>query len=148
MLLSNKPEALLPKATRALVSDSGINSSWRDRCLESTAQSTGMRTAVYTRVSGNDQNCEMQLRELRAYAQARGRGIVKGFKDEGWNGIRPDRPALRCNLGSAPLNVEYCLADRTACSGGLVQSSGPLRPPYPGEVVCCTGMGKGELAQL
>ena len=77
------------------------------------AQSTGMQTALYTRVSSDDQNCEMQLRELRAYAQARGWEIVEEFKDEGWSGTRPlDRPAPRCNWGSAPLNIEYCLADR------------------------------------
>jgi DNA invertase Pin-like site-specific DNA recombinase len=31
-----------------------------------------MRTAIYARVSTNDQSCDMQLNELRAYAATRG----------------------------------------------------------------------------
>src|SRR2546427_940373 len=49
------------------------------------------RVAVYTRVSTTDQNCKMQLQELRTYAQARGWQIVNEFKDEGWSGTRADR---------------------------------------------------------
>ena len=31
-----------------------------------------MKTAIYARVSTNDQNCEMQLREFREYVARRG----------------------------------------------------------------------------
>ncbi|MCI0423063.1 MAG: recombinase family protein [Acidobacteria bacterium] len=60
-----------------------------------------MRTALYTRVSSNDQNCEMQLRELRAYAQVRGWQIVTEFEDEGWSGTRSDRPAFKALMAEA-----------------------------------------------
>ena len=60
-----------------------------------------MKAALYTRVSSNDQNCEMQLRELQAYAQARGWQVVKEFKDEGWSGSRADRPAFKQLMNEA-----------------------------------------------
>lgn len=70
-----------------------------------------MRTALYTRVSSNDQNCEMQLRDLRAYTQARGWEIVKEFKDEGWSGTRSDRPAFKQLIqeaGTRKFDVVLC----------------------------------------
>jgi putative DNA-invertase from lambdoid prophage Rac len=60
-----------------------------------------MRTAIYARVSTTDQNCEMQLRELRSYANSRGWQIVKESKDEGWSGTRADRPAFKDLLQQA-----------------------------------------------
>ena len=53
-----------------------------------------MRVAIYTRVSTTDQNCEMQLQELKTYAHARSWEVAKEFKDEGWSGTRADRPAF------------------------------------------------------
>ncbi len=40
-----------------------------------------MRTAVYARVSTTDQNCQMQLAELREYAARRGWEIAGEFVD-------------------------------------------------------------------
>ena len=45
-----------------------------------------MRTAVYARVSTSDQSCELQLRELRNYCQARGWAITKEYVDNGISG--------------------------------------------------------------
>jgi DNA invertase Pin-like site-specific DNA recombinase len=52
-----------------------------------------MRTAIYARVSTNDQSCDMQLNELRAYATARGREAIE-YVDSGWSGAKANRPAL------------------------------------------------------
>lgn len=54
----------------------------QDRFWGEHTQSREMRTALYTRVSSNDQNCEIQIRELRAYAQARSWEIATEFKDK------------------------------------------------------------------
>ena len=47
-----------------------------------------MKVAIYTRVSTSDQNCEMQLQELKSYAQVRNWQVVGEFKDEGWVLVR------------------------------------------------------------
>ena len=51
------------------------------------------RTAIYARVSTLDQDPEMQIRELRAYAEHRGLTIVDEFVDY-MSGVKDDRPAL------------------------------------------------------
>ena len=53
-----------------------------------------LRTAIYARVSTNDQTCEMQLRELREYCQHRGWRVVDEYVDTGWNGSKASRPEL------------------------------------------------------
>ena len=52
-----------------------------------------MRAAIYARVSTNDQNCEMQLHDLRNYCQARGWEVVE-FVEEGQSGAKESRPEL------------------------------------------------------
>ena len=47
-----------------------------------------MKIALYARVSTSDQNCEMQLQELKSYALARNWQVVGEFKDEGWVLVR------------------------------------------------------------
>ena len=54
------------------------------------------RVAIYARVSTTDkgQDVELQLRELRTFAQTRGWGIHQEYLDEGVSGSRLHRPAL------------------------------------------------------
>lgn len=60
-----------------------------------------MRVGLYARVSTADrQTCETQLRELRAYAAARGWTPVE-FVDEGVSGAKDRRPGLDALLGAA-----------------------------------------------
>ena len=54
-----------------------------------------MKTALYARVSTSDQNCEAQLRELRAYAQARAWEVAQEYVDFAWSGAKAERPELR-----------------------------------------------------
>jgi putative DNA-invertase from lambdoid prophage Rac len=60
-----------------------------------TRRSTGsVRAAIYARVSTTDQNCEMQLRELRDYCEHRGWRIADEYVDTGWSGAKASRPQL------------------------------------------------------
>jgi putative DNA-invertase from lambdoid prophage Rac len=52
------------------------------------------KTVIYARVSTAEQSCEMQLRELRDYADRRGLEIVGEYVDTGWSGIKASRPEL------------------------------------------------------
>jgi putative DNA-invertase from lambdoid prophage Rac len=49
---------------------------------------------VYARVSTYDQNCALQLSELREYAARSGWKIADEYIDEGISGAKADRPAL------------------------------------------------------
>jgi putative DNA-invertase from lambdoid prophage Rac len=51
-----------------------------------------MRAAVYARVSTTDQNCELQLVELREYIRRRGWESAGEFVDSGWSGGKASRP--------------------------------------------------------
>jgi DNA invertase Pin-like site-specific DNA recombinase len=53
-----------------------------------------MRAAIYARVSTTDQNCEMQLRELREYVIRRGWVNAGEYVDTGWSGGKASRPQL------------------------------------------------------
>ena len=50
--------------------------------------------AIYARVSTTDQNCEMQVRELREYATRRGWHVSGEYLDTGWSGAKASRPEL------------------------------------------------------
>lgn len=52
-----------------------------------------MNTAIYARVSTSDQNCEVQLRELREYVSRRGWTVSKEYVDTGFSGSKASRPA-------------------------------------------------------
>jgi DNA invertase Pin-like site-specific DNA recombinase len=52
------------------------------------------RIAIYARVSTNDQHPEMQLGELREYAQRRGWSITSEYVDVGVSGAKQSRPEL------------------------------------------------------
>ena len=53
-----------------------------------------MKCAIYARVSTTDQNCEMQLRELREYVSRRGWTVEGEYVDTGWSGSKASRPEL------------------------------------------------------
>jgi len=53
-----------------------------------------VRAAIYARVSTTDQNCEMQIRELREYSTRRGWTIAGEYVDTGWSGAKASRPEL------------------------------------------------------
>jgi putative DNA-invertase from lambdoid prophage Rac len=55
---------------------------------------TPIRVVIYARVSTQDQNCEMQVRELREYVQRRGWPISGEYLDTGWSGAKAKRPEL------------------------------------------------------
>jgi len=55
---------------------------------------SGLRVALYARVSTADQTCDNQLRDLREYCRARGWGQVTEFVDQGVSGTKEKRPAL------------------------------------------------------
>lgn len=52
------------------------------------------RVGIYARVSTKDQNCELQLRDLRAFCAARNFAIVREFVDIGESGAKDSRPQL------------------------------------------------------
>jgi putative DNA-invertase from lambdoid prophage Rac len=56
--------------------------------------SNALGCALYARVSTTDQNCEMQLRELREYCARRGWEIVVEYVDAGWSCAKASRPQL------------------------------------------------------
>lgn len=56
--------------------------------------STSTRVAVYSRVSTSDQDCEVQLGELRVYVARRGWTVAEEYVDHGVSGTRSSRPAL------------------------------------------------------
>ena len=53
-----------------------------------------VRIAIYARVSTTDQNCEMQLTELRDYCRHRDWEIAGEYVDTGWSGAKVRRPQL------------------------------------------------------
>ena len=57
------------------------------------ASCTGMRAAIYARVSTLDQHVENQLQELRTYCERRGWTATE-FIDQGVSGAKERRPAL------------------------------------------------------
>jgi DNA invertase Pin-like site-specific DNA recombinase len=60
------------------------------------------RVALYARVSTtNNQDPEMQLRELREYAELRGWSVAEEYVDVGVSGSRESRPALNKLMADA-----------------------------------------------
>ena len=60
-----------------------------------------MRVALYCRVSTRDQNCTLQLNELRSYCNARKFEIVREYVDEGVSGSLDSRPGLNLLMADA-----------------------------------------------
>ena len=59
-----------------------------------------MRAAIYTRVSTADQDCDRQVRELRAFAKRLGAKVVGIFKETA-SGAKNDRPERKKVLALA-----------------------------------------------
>ncbi len=53
-----------------------------------------MKTAIYVRVSTQDQEVDMQLSDLRRYCKQRGFEIYKEYSDVGISGTKDKRPGL------------------------------------------------------
>jgi putative DNA-invertase from lambdoid prophage Rac len=60
-----------------------------------------MTVALYARVSTSDQDCAMQLRELRDYCTRRGWTIAQEYVDTGFSGAKTSRPELDRLLSDA-----------------------------------------------
>ncbi len=69
-----------------------------------------MRCALYCRVSTTDQNCEMQLRELREYIARRGWQSGGEYIDTGFCGAKASRPALDKLMTDAAKRKFDCIA--------------------------------------
>ena len=68
-----------------------------------------MRAAIYARVSTTDQNCEMQLKELRDYCRRRKWQIAGEYVDLGWSGARTSRPQFDRIMADAALHKFDCI---------------------------------------
>ena len=70
-----------------------------------------MRAAIYARVSTTDQNCELQLNELRDYIRHRGWENAGEYVDVGWSGAKASRPEfdrLMQDAGRRRFDVVLC----------------------------------------
>jgi DNA invertase Pin-like site-specific DNA recombinase len=60
-----------------------------------------LRIAIYARVSTKDQNCDLQLRDLRAYCTARKLTVAGEYIDIGQSGAKDSRPELNTLMADA-----------------------------------------------
>jgi DNA invertase Pin-like site-specific DNA recombinase len=60
-----------------------------------------MRVGIYARVSTRDQDCTLQLTELRSYCKARQFEIVREYVDQGVSGSLDSRPELNVLMADA-----------------------------------------------
>src|ERR1700686_5033929 len=60
-----------------------------------------MRIGIYARVSTKEQNCELEVRDLRAYCTARGFDLVREYVDAGQSGAKDSRPELNKLMNDA-----------------------------------------------
>jgi putative DNA-invertase from lambdoid prophage Rac len=67
------------------------------------------KVAIYARVSTIDQNCEMQLTDLRTYAKARGWAVFGEYVDTGWSGAKASRPELDRLMKDARMRKVDCI---------------------------------------
>jgi len=68
-----------------------------------------MRCAIYARVNTTDQNCEVQLRELREYISHRGWQNSGEYQDSGFSGAKASRPALDRLMAEAAKRKFDCI---------------------------------------
>src|SRR5450755_4923373 len=69
-----------------------------------------MKAAIYARVSTTDQNCEVQLLELREFVQRQGWVVHKEYVDTGFSGAKASRPALDRLMADAAKRKFDCVA--------------------------------------
>lgn len=62
-----------------------------------------MRVAIYARVSTTDQDCRMQVKELREYCARRCWTVACEYLDHGWSGAKASRPQLDLLMSAARL---------------------------------------------
>ena len=62
-----------------------------------------MNVAIYARVSTSDQDCAMQVRELREYCARRRWTVTAEYLDHGWSGAKASRPQLDLLMSAARL---------------------------------------------
>ncbi len=70
-----------------------------------------MKVAIYARVSTTDQNCELQLTELREYLRRHGWENAGEYVDTGWSGAKASRPEfdrLMRDAGQRKFDVILC----------------------------------------
>lgn len=67
------------------------------------------RVAIYARVSTTDQNCELQLSELREYIQRRGWELAGEYVDTGVSGTKASRPQLDRLMSDARAHRFDCI---------------------------------------
>jgi DNA invertase Pin-like site-specific DNA recombinase len=60
-----------------------------------------MRVGIYARVGTKDQNCELQLRDLRVFCSARNFTVIREYVDIGESGAKDSRPQLNELLADA-----------------------------------------------
>lgn len=65
--------------------------------------------ALYARVSTDDQNCTLQLEEMRQYVERRGWQIHAEYVDTGWSGSKADRPQLNKLMTHARKHLFDCV---------------------------------------
>src|SRR5258708_36565709 len=75
----------------------------RDKLKGASSDALAFRCALYARVSTVDQNCEMQVRELREYATRRGWEVIAEYVDTGWSGAKASRPELNRLMADAAI---------------------------------------------
>lgn len=91
---TSKAGALIINAEACIISLVSKDALWYGCCMP-------MRVAIYARVSTTDQNCAMQIKELREYCANRDWSIEQEYIDEGWSGTKANRPALRRCMADA-----------------------------------------------
>ena len=77
--------------------------------ISATGEGNLPRCALYARVSTSDQNCELQLRELREYVSRRGWQVAGEYVDTGFSGAKASRPAFDRLMADAALHRFNCI---------------------------------------
>ena len=62
------------------------------------------KVALYARVSTTDQDCAMQIQELREFCERRGWILAAEYVDTGWSGAKKSRPQFDKLMAAARLH--------------------------------------------